>query len=343
MSGDWLGASVETEPETVTEGTSANVVRPSGPGLRDKFRGALVGAAVGDALGAPFEGAASVSWSTVEKLEREPGPLRYTDDTHMTLGVARSLVGRRGFDGDHMSTLLARNYMEEPWRGYGAGPPQVFHLLSQGVPWDQSGSRLFGGSGSYGNGAAMRVAPVALLGFHDMERVVSLARQTAVITHAHELGIDGAVLQACAITLALRHQSSEPVDSGAFLDRLSERVHSGVYQQKLERARSLLARGEPEGRRSVIAQLGNGISAFESVPTAIYAFLRRPESFKDVVTYAISLGGDTDTIASMAGALGGAYLGLTTIPAVWSNRVEGAAELLELADSSLLFACEARC
>ena len=136
-----------------------------------------MGAAVGDALGAPFEGAASVSWSTVEKLEREPGPLRYTDDTHMTLGVARSLVGRRGFDGDHMATLLARNYMEEPWRGYGAGPPQVFHLLSQGVPWDQSGSRLFGGSGSYGNGAAMRVAPVALLGFHDMERVVSLARR----------------------------------------------------------------------------------------------------------------------------------------------------------------------
>ena len=326
----------------MTEGTSADGERPSVPGLKDKFRGALVGAAVGDALGAPFEGATSVRWAEVERLEREPGPLRYTDDTHMTLGVARSLVDRRGFDGDHMASLLARNYREEPWRGYGAGPPQVFHLLIQGVPWDQSGRSLFGGSGSYGNGAAMRIAPVALLGFHDMELVVYLARQTAVITHAHELGIEGAVLQACSIALALRQQSSGPIDRCAFLDSLSEHVRSGVYRQKLERARCLLARGEPDGQRSVIAQLGNGISAFESVPTAIYVFLRKSESFKDIVTYAIGLGGDTDTIASMAGALGGAYLGLTAIPEVWRNGVEGAAELLELADSSLLLASEPR-
>jgi len=132
--------------------------------LQAKFRGALLGVAVGDALGAPFEGAGTVRRRDLERLEREPGPLRYTDDTHMTIGMAESLVERRGFDGAHMVAVFARNFAAEPWRGYGAGPPQVFRLIERGVPWDQAGRALFGGSGSFGNGAAMRVAPAALLG-----------------------------------------------------------------------------------------------------------------------------------------------------------------------------------
>ena len=73
------------------------------PDLSQKFRGALVGAAVGDALGASFEGMEVVEWSALEPLEREPGPLRYTDDTHMTIGMAQSLVEREGFDGAHIA------------------------------------------------------------------------------------------------------------------------------------------------------------------------------------------------------------------------------------------------
>ena len=83
----------------------------------------------------------------------------------------------------------------------------------------------------------------------------------------------------------------------------------------------------------MVALLGNGVEAHESVPTAIYTFLRYPDSFADVVGYAISLGGDTDTIASMAGAVSGAYLGLDAIPEAWRENVEGSARLQELADS----------
>ena len=310
--------------------------------IAQKFRGALVGAAVGDALGARFEGAKSVKWSDLESLEQETGPLRYTDDTHMTLGMAHSLVEQRGFDGAHMAALFARNFVGEPWRGYGAGPPQVFQLLRQGVPWDQASRALFGGRGSFGNGAAMRVAPAALLAFHSMERVVSLVCQTAIITHAHELGIEGAVLQACSIALALRQDPTGNIDRDAFLDALQTHVHSPVFQQKLQRTKELLALGDGSGREAVISRLGNGIEAFESVPTAIYAFLRRPESFEEVVTYAISLGGDTDTIACMAGAVAGAYLGLEAIPMVWRKKVEGAARLKELADSLLFLAQRTR-
>jgi poly(ADP-ribose) glycohydrolase ARH3 len=303
--------------------------------LRAKFRGSLLGVAVGDALGAPFEGAWAVQRRDLQRLEGESGPLIYTDDTHMTLGVAESLVERRGFDGAHMAAVFARNFAAEPWRGYGAGPPQVFRLIEGGVPWDQAGRALFGGSGSFGNGAAMRVAPAALLAFRDLEQVAWLARQTAVITHSHELGLEGAVLQASAIALLLQHPPDIPLDGRVFLDELRAQMRAHLYLQKLEHIQALLP-DSPRGE--VIAQLGNGIEAYEAVPAALYAFLRQAGSFSEVVAYAISLGGDTDTIASMAGALAGAHLGERAIPAAWREQVEGAARLRELADALLLLA-----
>jgi len=165
--------------------------------LRGKFRGALLGAAVGDALGAPFEGLPRVAASEPQGLVQEPGPLRYTDETHMTLGVARSLAACRCFDGVHMAHTLARNFASEPWRGYGPGPPEVFRMLERGVPWDRAGAMLFGGEGSCGNEAAMRMAPVALIAVPYLAEGVWLARVTARITHTQEVGAEGAVLQAC--------------------------------------------------------------------------------------------------------------------------------------------------
>ena len=259
--------------------------------------------------------------------------MRYTDDTHMTIGMAESLVDRGRFDGAHMAQVFARNFNQEPWRGYGPGPPQVFRLLSQRVPWDRAGRTLFGGRGSFGNGAAMRVAPAALFAFREMEEVVSLASKTALITHTHELGVEGAVVQACAVAMALQTAAAGPPDSRAFLDGLLGHVTSGVYQEKLEAAGRLLDAGRPPDRETVVSQLGNGIGAFESVPTAVYAFLRTPRSFEAVVTYAIGLGGDTDTIGCMAGAIAGACLGADGVPRRWREGVENAARLEELADS----------
>lgn len=304
----------------------------STPNLQTKFRGALLGVAVGDALGAPFEGARTAPPERLERLQQEPGNLRYTDDTHMTLGMAQSLVERGGFDGEHMAATFARNFAAEPWRGYGAGPPRVFSLLERGVSWEEAGYHLFGGSGSFGNGAAMRVAPVGLFAFDDLARVSTLARRTAVITHAHELGQQGAVLQASAVALLLQHSASNALDIPTFLDALRGQLGGSGYRHKLDRIQALLPGGD---RDTVIQEIGTGIAAIEAVPTALVAFLRSPRSFVETITYAISLGGDTDTIASMAGALAGAYLGEKSIPATWSNHVEDSGRLRELADALL--------
>ena len=301
-----------------------------------RFCGVMLGVAVGDALGARFEGVGSVDPDELAKFASDPGPLRYTDDTHMTLGLARSLVERQGFDAPYTAELFARNFEQEPWRGYGSGPPRVFGLMRQGVPWDQAARSLFDGTGSYGNGGAMRVAPVALFAFRDLDRVARLAQQSAVLTHTHECGVDGAVLQACAVALLLEAEPGRPLYAPALLQQLARHVQTKLFREILESMESLPA-GLPPPEAAL--RLGNGIEAFRSVPTALYAFLRHPDSFAGAVLYAIRVGGDTDTIASMTGALAGAYLGEEVIPAGWRERVEDAAELRRLA-RALFLLCE---
>ena len=281
--------------------------------LRSKFVGCLVGSAVGDALGSSFEG----SWSPEGKLENFSG--RWTDDTHMMIGVAESLIENEGFDGRHMAETFVKNYEREPWRGYGPGPPRVFRWIKSGVAWNEAAKRLYGGAGSYGNGAAMRVAPVGLFYHDDLEQLCAVAYGQSQITHTHQLGMEGAALQAYAVALATNADPSSGLDPSAFLSELKDFTRNEVYRQKLERAEELLSE---TNKRGVARELGNGVTAHYSVPTAIHSFLRYSDSFEESLVYAISLGGDTDTIGAMTGAISGAYHGAEAIPERWKSKLE---------------------
>ncbi|MEX2654267.1 MAG: ADP-ribosylglycohydrolase family protein [Acidimicrobiia bacterium] len=293
-----------------------------------RYRGCLVGSAVGDALGAPMEGRTLVTQAYLDRLESDPGPLRYTDDTAMTIAVAESLTVRGLFDGADMAATLAARYALEPWRGYGDGPPEVFGNLERGVAWNQAATSLFGGSGSFGNGAAMRVAPVALFGHPDTDQVAELARNSAVITHTHPEGIDGAVAQAVAIDHVLGLPLGVEPDPAAMIERVRRYVTTTKFHHKLETVEAIVSTGDH--RRLPV--LGSGITAHASVPTALACFLLHLGSFPAAVKTAISLGGDTDTIAAMTGALVGAHLGLSAIPEQW-RAVEGADQIVDLADA----------
>jgi len=297
---------------------------PFGP-LRERFRGCMLGLALGDALGVPFEGRREVRGDQVWRAAEERPLLRYTDDTHMAIGVAESLIKCGRFEGRHMAETFARNFKEEPWRGYGPGPPRVFEKIEAGVPWDRAAETIYPG-GSFGNGAAMRVAPLGLYYCRDFKLLPEAAAQQSKITHTHPLGIEGAVLQAFAVALAALHG---PIPSaGELLARLRTLTGEEIYRSKLEEMESLL--GEP--RASAVAlRLGNGIEAFNSVPAAICCFLRHPGSFAEAVVEAVSLGGDTDTIAAMAGAIAGASLGVEKIPRGWLAKLENKDYLDQLA------------
>jgi len=296
--------------------------------LRSKISGSLMGTGVGDALGASLEGWRRVDPDEVRALAEKRDTLIYTDDTHMMIGVAESLIENEGFDGEHMTGRFMENYSREPFRGYGPGPPRVFRLIKSGEAWDKAAERLYGG-GSFGNGSAMRIAPVGVFYYDDIAKLKEIAYKSSQITHAHELGKEGAALQAYAIALATQADPSLALQGNEFLRKLTQFVEHEVYRQRLEGVEELL--GEKD-RSKVVAELGHGIEAFNSVPTAIYSFLSHPNSFEEAVIYAISLGGDTDTIGAMTGAISGAYLGIEAIPEKWQEKLENRDYIVELAD-----------
>jgi len=296
--------------------------------LRLKFLGALVGTGVGDALGAPFEGWLKVKPEEIEEAAKTRKVLTYTDDTHMMIGVAESLIRARGFDGEDMVGTFIQNYQLEPFRGYGPGPPHIFRLIVAGEPWHQAAEKIYPG-GSFGNGSAMRIAPVGVL-YHDnppMLKEVTYA--SSQITHTHNLGKEGAALQAYAIALATNLKPPLTLDRSDFLAKLIDFTEDKIYQRKLNSIREFIVKPD---KSKVVAELGNGVEAFNSVPTAIYSFLLEPDSFARAVLYAVSLGGDTDTIGAMTGAISGAYLGIESIPDSWKDKLENRPYIEELAE-----------
>ena len=284
--------------------------------MKSKFIGALIGTAVGDASGAPLEGYSMDEVSSVcggnDTWEMISG--RYTDDTEMMIGVAESLIENKGFNGEDMALRFIENYDQS--RGYGPGSKEALRRITEGESWKEASKTLFRGKGSYGNGAAMRIAPVGIFYYDDADKLREIAYTSSHITHSHVLGKEGAALQAFSIALAVRGTEKE-----AMMLELKDFVKTEVYKEKLSKVESLLENGTEVSKKEVISELGNGEAAFNSVPTAVYSFLRA-DSFKDAVVYAVSLGGDTDTIGAMTGAISGAYYGEAAIPEVWEKKLE---------------------
>ncbi|NMX20998.1 hypothetical protein C5S30_00875 [ANME-1 cluster archaeon GoMg4] len=283
--------------------------------LKSKFTGALIGTAVGDALGAPVEGWSMEQVRSVysERKRWKMSYGRYTDDTELMIGVAESLIRNKGFNGADMARTFVRNY--DAKRGYGPGSTGALKRIKEGESWDEASKKLFGGEGSYGNGAAMRIAPIGLFYYDNADKLREIAYKSCQITHSHELGKAGAALQAFAVALAVRGQKE------SMLSELKNFAQNNVYEDKIRRVEALILDKDATPKKEIIAKLGNGMAAFDSVPTAIYSFLRF-DRFEDSVIYAVSLGGDTDTIGAMTGAISGAYYGEGGIPNEWMEQLE---------------------
>ena len=276
----------------------------------DRARGALLGTFVGDALGMPFEGLRpDVIPVAVEMVEARRGRGTYTDDTQMMIALAESLIERGQVDEQHLAGAFLAAY--DPGRGYGGGTRQVFALWTAGAPVAAAAGRLFGGNGSRGNGAAMRIAPVAVCFREDPERLRAEAARSARVTHRHPVGVDGAVVQAAAIGAALRDEDVLEAARGA--------AQTEPLRARLEDVGTVLVdRQDPQ---QVRAQLRSSSDAAESVCAALYSALAHP-TFEAAVRFAVRLGGDTDTVAAMAGAITGARHGARSIPRPWLEALE---------------------
>ncbi len=289
--------------------------------LKDKFRGAILGCFLGDAFGAGFEGmspdrAISRLSTLSEKYRRA-----YTDDTDMTLALTESIVESGRVEPED----IARKFSQfcDLSRGYGMGTIQAVLALRRGAPWHQV-SRIVFEKGSFGNGAAMRVSPVGLFFHHDFEALRKGAMDQANITHTHPLGQWGAVMQASSVGMALAQDPRRSFKKKEMLIQLREILWPGPveYQKALNEMETIFAQGKKIEAKEVVRRLGNGIEAHRSVPTASYIALTYSPDFQDAIRASISLGGDTDTIGGMVGAIVGAHVGERGLPVEWTEQLE---------------------
>ena len=276
----------------------------------DRARGALLGTFAGDALGMPFEGAPSGEIpGRLKMLDARLGRGTYTDDTQMAIALAESLLDRGRIDPRALGLSFAAAH--DPRRGYGSGTTKVLELVRSGIHPHEAAGSAFGGEGSRGNGAAMRIAPVAVRYADDVVALARAARESARVTHTHLLGIDAAVAQAAAIAAALTGESALEVALAV--------ATTPELKRALKRAAELLdADLQPA---ELAAELGNGTMGHQSVPAAIYSATAH-ESVEAAITFAVRCGGDTDTIGAMAGAIAAARAGAGAIPPSWTRALE---------------------
>ncbi len=296
-------------------------------GPKAKYLGAMIGSALGDAIGE-----LAFRYRTKEDLcaqLEQLDELRYTDDTAMSIGLAESIIAKGDIDQQDLGDTFRKNFLREPWRGYASGPPTIFSIVERySVIYREAAKSLFGGEGSLGNGAAMRIVPAGLY-FHDSTDLYEKACLSASVTHAHPVGIDGAAVQAKAIALAVDMDPKEVFPSNVFIDTLIELAKTPEIREKMQLVKRLIS--ENTLPSNAADQLGRTVAVHESMPFALFSFLRHPTSFEDCLLCAVLNGGDRDTLGAMACAISGAYAGIGPIPNGWIQKLENRSHIEDLA------------
>jgi ADP-ribosyl-[dinitrogen reductase] hydrolase len=300
-----------------------------------KYTGCLLGSAIGDALGMQTEGMTQIQITQHHKLVYDYGPGRpgssneklkagqYTDDTQQTLILARSIIESGTFDPELFSKKLVEHYrilisQPELNRGWGSTSLAACRKLDNDTPWRESGGD------DPTCGSAMRVSPIGLLFSGRPDELEKNAVLSSLPTHKNPQSIAGAVAVAAAVSLAVSDRSPEIIiQIASYLAKKYDLV-LGNKIQHIEKIKHI-----PE--INAFSILGTSMLAVDVVPSAIYCFARTPLDFARTIITAVNAGGDTDSIAAIAGAISGAYLGIDAIPKKWLDRLENREEIEYLA------------
>jgi ADP-ribosyl-[dinitrogen reductase] hydrolase len=298
-------------------------------GLVDRFRGCMLGVAVGDALGMPVEGLTRyeirASLGEVREMVAPApnhfhcglGPGQYTDDTEQTLLLADTIIEAGFFDVERFTSKLAdwgRCWIADPSKNRGVGwtSKMAIQDLLMDRPWREAGLP------TPTCGSAMRTAPIGLVYHCNLDLVAMYADQQSLPTHSSKAARAGSI--AVAVGVALSLLGFAPTRVLEMAAAASERVDRDLGRRLLM-AKELLDLDTPEA----LAEIGTSPMVAETVPAAFYCHLKfEPE---EALIAAASSGGDTDSIASITGALAGASQGSAWIPERWLACLEERARI----------------
>lgn len=291
----------------------------------DRYRGVVLGLAVGNALGLPAEGRPA-AWIR----ERYPRGLAdidpvetdrpWDDDVAQAVLLAEALVEEGRLDLEDLGRRLLAWYRESG-RGIGLQTARVIEQLSRGTPAAYAAGLVWEASGrqAAGNGAVMRCAPVALRWWRDEERLIEQSRISARVTHE-----DPRCQWSCvALNLALAGALAEkPLDLADLARRLRDREAPGEVTEAIHAS----LEGDPANLRLDGWDMGYTLKAMQ---VGLWC-LAQERDFEGALVQVVACGGDTDTNGAVAGAALGAAAGAGAIPERWLARISGTEHLRTL-------------
>jgi ADP-ribosylglycohydrolase len=285
----------------------------------------LMGLSIGDAFGQMFFGNTETMSMAID-LRALPAPPWYlTDDSIMAIGIVETLRDRGEIDGDYLASRFATNYLRNPRRGYGGMAHQILREIAKGGDWREIAPAVFDGMGSYGNGAAMRVAPLGGFYADDLDRLQIQALASAAVTHSHLEGKVGAIAIALAAAWAWHHRQLKELDRSTLFSFVLDRLPDSDTKSGIKRASEL-----PLGYSvaTAVSALGNGtlVSAPDTVPFTLWCAARHIDDFAAAMWTTVSGLGDRDTTCAIVGGIVALYVGAAGIPSEWQQARESLTE-----------------
>ncbi|ALC20399.1 ADP-ribosylglycohydrolase family protein [Streptomyces pristinaespiralis] len=274
----------------------------------------LRGLSVGDALGSQFF--VPSNYPLLKRRELPPSLWQWTDDTEMACSVLAVLVEHHRVDQDALARSFAEHHDFD--RGYGPAVNRLLRLIREGGDWRELAAGLFKGQGSWGNGSAMRIAPLGAWYADDPEQATHQAEISSYPTHQHREAVVGAMAVAAAAALAA--DPAGPPAPADLLDGVVALVPRSAVGAGLRRARDML---DYDDAGTVAAVLGCGrrTSAHDTVPFALWSAARSLGDFEQAFWTTAQVGGDVDTTCAIACGVVAASKGGQP-PAAWLEKTE---------------------
>ncbi len=260
----------------------------------------LEGLSVADALGERFFGEPTDYIPAMTWRKIPEGSWRYTDDTEMALSIVESLLEDGGIDPDALAKRFAARYDHK--RGYGGGAHILLNQLRAGHRWDQVAPQMFGGTGSFGNGSAMRIPPLGAYFADALETVREHARRSALPTHTNPEGIAGAVATAIMAALAWRVGDGWKTTPSEMIEEVLRYTPESLVRQNIETTLRFDLR---DGSEKVAEWVGSGqrISCQDTVPLCIWCAAHYLHSYEEAFWATVRCLGDRDTTCAIVGGI----------------------------------------
>lgn len=302
--------------------------------LNNRYRGSLIGLAIGDALGVPVEFKPYGSFVPITDFRESD---RYTlsagcwsDDTAMTLCLANSLIECNGFDPkdqiEKYKRWLHTGYCSSTGRAIGVGQNILRTLISYKPEENNPYTKILS-SQPHSNGSLMRIAPIALYFRNNPQKAINYAELSSKVTHASQLSADACKYYIGLIIGVLNGASKDKLLSGLYSPFPESWKNIRLAKEIIQVAKGSFIHNNPpkiKGRGYVVA----------SLEAALWAFYHS-KSFEEGVLKAVNLGEDADTTGAIYGQLAGAFYGLDNIPEKWVKAVAKNDFIISIADKLL--------